>query len=322
MINSRLTGKRIFISGGAGFIGSNLAGLLLGMGCRVTAFDNLSLGKVSFIENYLDNPAFNFVEEDLLNKKVLRKAMAGHDIVFHLAANSDISDSSQSTDIDLKLGVIATYNVLENMRLNKIEEIVFSSTSTIYGEPDLKPTPEDYGPLLPISFYGASKLACEGYITAFAHNFGIRAWIYRLANIVGPNGTHGVIYDFIHKLKKSPRCLKILGDGKQSKPYLYIDDCLEGMLFAYEHGRNEVNYFNLTCRDTTNVTTIAKFVIREMGLKNVRFDYTGQSRGWSGDVPQVELDPAKINKLGWKPTYSSDEAVRLAVKDLVEELES
>ncbi len=318
---NKSTRKKIFVSGGAGFIGSNLVKKLLDIGYYVTAYDNLSLGKIDFIENYLTNPAFRFAKEDLLNIHALKENMADHDAVFHMAANSDISYGMKFTDIDLKQGILATYNILECMRLNKIEKIVFASSSAIYGEPTKMPTPEDYGPLLPISFYGASKLACEGYITAFVHNFGMQAWIYRFANIIGKNGTHGVIYDFIKKLRETPNRLEILGDGRQAKPYVYVEDCVEGMLFAYEHSHDAVNYFNLTGSGTTDVNRIAKIVVQEMGLKNVEFVYTGQSRGWKGDVPQVELDAIRINKLGWRPKYSSDEAVEIATRILVRQIE-
>lgn len=317
---NKLAKQKIFISGGAGFIGSNLVERLVQSGCFVTAYDNLSLGKKEFIEAHLDNPNFKFVQKGLLNFAILKKYMTGHDIVFHMAANSDISSGVNFTDVDLKQGVLATYNVLECMRLNKIKRIIFGSTSAVYAEAKKMPTSEDYGPLLPISFYGASKLGCEGYITAFVHNFGMQAWIYRFANVVGKNATHGVIYDFIKKLRKTPRCLQILGDGKQRKPYIFVDDCLKGMFFGYRYANEAVNCFNLAGRGTTDVDTIARIVVQEMGLKNVEFVYTGQNRGWQGDVPQVRLDATKIKKLGWKPKYTSEQAVKLATKILIKQI--
>lgn len=309
-----------FITGGAGFIGSNLVAALLQRGYSVTVYDNLSLGKEDFIKQYFDSPKFKFIEADLLDIDRLKKEICGHDVVFHMAANSDIAYGTKFTDVDLKQGTLATYNVLESMRINNVKEIVFGSTSTVYGEVKEFPIKEDYGPLFPISFYGASKLACEGLISAFCSNFGVKAWIFRFANIVGDNGTHGVLFDFINKLRKDSRQLEILGDGKQAKPYLYVKECIKGILFGYEHSKEQVNYFNLACNGATDVDTIACIIVEEMGLKDVKFIHIGGERGWIGDVPQVRLDPSKINRLGWKANYSSDGAVRLGVKALLKQI--
>ena len=309
---------RCFVTGGVGFIGSNLVDYLI-KEHKVTVYDNLSLGKKEFLLNHFKNKNFSFVEADLLDFEHLKKTIKGHDIVFHMAANSDISNN-EITDIDLKNGTIATYNVLELMRIYKIKQIIFASTSAVYGEAKIKPTNEDYGPLFPISFYGASKLACEGLISSFCHNFKMKAWIFRFANVVGKNGTHGVLVDFIKKLRSYNKKLLILGDGKQSKPYLHVKDCVEGMIYAWNNSKEEFNYFNLGCDDATSVDEIAKMVVREMALKNVKFEYTGKDRGWPGDVPQVRLDTSKINKLGWKARLSSDEAVRKAIKELLKQV--
>ncbi|MBE9528141.1 MAG: NAD-dependent epimerase/dehydratase family protein, partial [Proteobacteria bacterium] len=216
--------RKAFITGGAGFIGSTVTAGLLEMGWQVSVFDNLSLGRKEFVEPHLDNPSFRFVEADLLDLERLKGEIEGHDVVFHLSANSDISYGTKYTDIDLKQGTVATYNVLEAMRLGGVGEIIFASSSAIYGETAVVPTPEECGPLFPISFYGASKMACEGLVSAFCHNYDYKAWIYRFGNIVGYNGTHGVIYDFINKLKKNPQELQVLGDGRQAKPYLYVKE--------------------------------------------------------------------------------------------------
>jgi UDP-glucose 4-epimerase len=310
--------KKIFVTGGAGFIGSNLCGFLLERGHRVTAYDNLLLGRKEFLRGFEHNPRFAFVEADLLDLDRLRKEIAGHDIVFHMAANSDISYGAKHTDVDLKLGTMATYNVLEAMRLGGIKEIIFASTSAVYGDrPRIVPTPEDYGPLFPISFYGASKLACEALISAFSHNYGIRAWIYRFANILGRNGTHGAAFDFVTRLRRDPARLKVLGDGKQAKPYLHVLDCIEGMWFGYEHANEDINCFNLSVDGATTVGKIAEMVVKETGLKRVKIEYTGGERGWRGDVAQVRLDGKKLAALGWKASRSSDEAVALGVKELV-----
>ena len=308
---------RALVTGGAGFIGSNLVGELLQRGWSVRAADNLLLGRVEFIEPFMDNERFHFVECDLLEEAAADDAVCGVDAVFHLAANSDISYGARHTDTDLKLGTVVTFNVLEAMRRHSVGKIVFSSTSAVYGDTGGREVAEDSGPLLPISLYGASKLACEGLVSAFCHNFGIQAWIYRFANIVGDNGTHGVLVDFIHKLTADADELVILGDGKQSKPYLYVKDCVSGMLFGFDHARGAINCFNLTCEGSTNVTRIAELVVEGMGLRDVRLRFTGGSRGWRGDVPQVRLSPERMASLGWTAPRSSDEAVRAAVAALV-----
>lgn len=308
---------KCFVTGGAGFIGSNLVDKLMEKN-EVTVYDNLSLGKREHISHHLNNKDFKFIENDLLNFEILKNSIKGHDVVFHLAANSDISNN-KVTDIDLKKGTLATYNVLEAMRLNNVKKIVFSSTSSIYGEAKTMPTPENYGPLFPISFYGASKLACEGLISAFCHNFGMQAWIFRFANIVGDRGTHGVLIDFIKKLEKDSREMEILGDGEQAKPYLYVKDCVDGIMYGFNNSNEEVNYFNLCTDGATKVRDIASMLVEEMNLINVKFKFTGTKRGWPGDIPQVRMDPTKISKIGWKNKLSSDESVRKAIKALLKQ---
>ena len=307
---------RYFIAGGAGFIGSHLVDSLVSMG-EVTVYDNLSSGKQEFIQHYLNRDGFRFVKADLLDRDRLAGAIKDSDIVFHMAANPEVRTGRLDTELDLKQGTIATYNVLETMRLHGIKRIVFASSSTVYGETAGQPIPEDYGPLQPISLYGASKLASEGLITAFCHLFGMQAWLFRFANVVGDRATHGVIFDFINKLKQNPEELEILGDGTQKKPYIYVWDCVDGILYGFQHSDGQVNVFNLGNRDTTSVTTIGRMLIKSMGLANVRLKYTGGNRGWPGDVPQVRLDTTRMEKLGWKPKYTSDEAVRLAIKELL-----
>jgi UDP-glucose 4-epimerase len=204
------------------------------------------------------------------------------------------------------------------MRLNKIKKIVFSSSSVVYAETPKIAIPETYGPTLPISFYGAGKLAAEGLISAFCGTFNFQAWIYRFANVVGSRGTHGVIVDFIAKLRKNPKELEILGDGKQQKPYLYVSDIVDGIIFGFKHSNEQINLFNLGCNSNTTVTRIAEMVVEEMKLKNVKFNYTGGKRGWPGDVPRFQLDISKIKKLGWKESYTSDEAVRKAIREVLD----
>src|SRR5512136_2156199 len=306
---------KAFITGGAGFIGSHLVDTLLNAHHAVTVFDNLSSGNKTFIQHHVQQKEFRFIQADLLNLKRVKKELQDHDIVFHLAANPHVRLGETQTDLDLNQGIVATYNVLEAMRQNDIKKIVFSSSSVVYGETKEPSLPETYGPTLPISLYGAGKLGAEGLISAFCGTFDFQAWIYRFANIVGTRGTHGVIVDFIEKLKKNPKELEILGNGKQCKPYLYISDCVEGILFGFSSAHDRMNLFNLSCDTTTTVTRIAEMVTEEMGLHNVTFNYTGGIRGWKGDVPRFQLDAAKINNLGWKASLASDEAVRKAIQD-------
>ena len=310
---------KCFVTGGAGFIGSHLVDRLLKEGHEVTVFDNLSSGKKSFIAHHFDNPDFLFIRADLLQKNRVEQEIKGHDVVFHIAANPDVRsgvDDPSMAERDMQ----ATYNLLDAMRKSNVNKIVFSSSSVIYGETPAKPLPEDYGPLLPISVYGAAKLASEGLISSFAHTFDMQAWMYRFANVVGIRGTHGVIVDFIHKLQNNSHELEILGDGKQKKPYLYVTECVDGILHGFTHADDEVNVFNLGVDSTTEVTRIGELVVEEMNLDNVDFKYTGGKRGWKGDIPQFQLAIDKMNKIGWQPTLSSDEAVRKAIRDLLDTL--
>lgn len=316
MTNNRVT--RYFLTGGAGFIGSHLVDRLAKIG-KVTVYDNLSTGRQEFIRHHLGKRDFDFIQADLLDFSTLKKTIANHDIVFHLAANPEIRAGVEATDLDLKTGVIASFNVLEAMKLNKINRVVFTSSSAVYGESGITPVTEVHGPLLPISLYGASKLSSEGFISAFCHLFNIQAWIFRLANVVGPRLTHGVIFDFVNKLKQNPGQLEILGNGRQRKPYLHISDCVNGMLFCLEHSNQPVNVFNLGTSSSTGVINIASMIVEAMGLENVEFRYTGGSRGWLGDVPQVRFDVTKMNRLGWKNKYTSDEAVRQAIMEILGE---
>ena len=310
---------RIFVTGGAGFVGSNLCERLLEAGHDVTAYDNLSAGSLELLCDCTQSRNFRFVQADLLDLQKLETELRGHDVVFHLAANSDIQDGLRHPDTDFRLGTVATFNVLEGMRRSNVAKLIFSSSSVIYGEPAQIPTPENYGPLLPISLYGASKLACEGLISAFCHNYGLQAWMFRFANICGRHGTHGAIVDFIRKLRANPSRLEILGDGKQAKPYLHVSECVGGMIHGWQHSDAPVNFFNLGCEGATPVSELARYVVSALGLTDVAFEFTGGSRGWPGDVPQVRLDCSKMERIGWKARMTSNEAVRRAAKELVEE---
>lgn len=308
---------KVFVTGGAGFIGSHLVDVLIEEGNIVTIYDNLSSGKKQFITHHQKHDDCDFIEADLVDLKKVKKEIKNHDVVFHIAANPDVRIGEQKPEFSQK-DIISTYNLLDAMRVNDIRKIVFSSSSTIYGETPEIPLRENYGPLLPISIYGAAKLAAEGLISSYCHTFDMQGWIFRFANVVGERGTHGVIVDFINKLRETPNELEILGDGKQKKPYLYVKDCVEGMLFGYKKSNEKINIFNLGCDTATEVTRIAELVVEEMGFQNVKFRYTGGKRGWKGDVPHFQFDVSKINKLGWKAKYCSDDAVRKAVRDLLD----
>jgi UDP-glucose 4-epimerase len=269
----------------------------------------------------MTNPRFRFVLGDLLDADHLREAMRKADIVFHLAANSDIRAGEKNPDLEVQQGIIATFNVLQTMKQNSVRDIVFSSSSTVYGDAGGVELKEDFGPLIPISFYGASKLAAEGLICAFCHMSDMRSWIFRLANIVGKDLTHGVIFDFIRKLRENPRQLEILGNGNQTKPYLHVRECVEGMLEGLKRSHENVNIFNLSPPDAISVDRIASIVVEEMGLNNVALVHTGGEGGWKGDVPRVHLSNDKLKTLGWKPKMTSEEAVRTAVREVLSETE-
>jgi len=312
---------KIILTGAAGFIATNLIPRLLAEGHQVHGIDNFFLGKREYVDRWRAEKNFVFHELDLLERDRVVELFETirPDRVWHLAANSDISFGTKYTDFDLKGGTLVTYNVLEGMRLSNTREILFSSSGAIYGEPTVMPTPEDYGPLFPISLYAASKLACESLITAFAHNYDLRCWIFRFGNIVGPFPTHGVIHDFVLRLQKDPTRLDMLGDGTQAKPYVHVEDCLDGMMFGRGHASDPVNCYNLAVTDQTSVNQIAEWTLEAMGLDPAKVPIvrTGGTRGWRGDVPQVRLDTRRMASLGWRPKLSSDDAVRRTIAETV-----
>ncbi len=310
--------NKILVTGGAGFIGSHLVDRLLERGNEVLVFDNLSSGDLKFIEHPLENPDFTLVEGDLLDPEAIERVCKGVDFVFHVAANPDVKLGASDTRVHFDQNILATYNLLEAMRRQGVGKLAFTSTSTVYGEAKVMPTPEGYGPLIPISLYGASKLACEALITSYAHTFDMQAWIFRFANIVGPRSTHGITVDFIRKLRETPEKLEILGDGKQEKSYLHISECVESILFTIEKSEEEVNIFNIGSEDTISATRIGEIVVEEMGLSNVEFTYTGGSRGWKGDVPRMRLGIEKLKGMGWEPGYTSERSVRETARSLLD----
>lgn len=301
---------KALITGGSGFIGGYLAKQLLECGNSVTIFDKRPLPSECALKCV-------FIEGDLLNLEEVRDAMSGHDIVYHLAANADISAGVKDTALDLHLTTITTYNVLESMRTGLTKAIVFLSGSGVYGDLGDIVATEDRGPLLPVSLYGASKLAAEGLISAFSAMFGLRATIFRPANVVGGGQTHGVIFDFINKLKHDGKHLQILGDGKQTKSYLYVGDLYEAISTVLGSQKAPLSLLNVASDDTVDVNWIAQRVIESMNLPNVYITHTDGQVGWTGDVPRVQLSTERLKRTGWQPKYSSKDAVDLAIAEIL-----
>jgi UDP-glucose 4-epimerase len=315
--------QRILVTGGAGCIGSELAEKLVDLGHEVTIIDNLSCGKEEHIAPLLSRPNCLFVRGDLLDFGFVESAMAGMDIVYHLAANPDVKFTlGDTTDKDLKQNTVCTYHVLESMRRQRVRRLAFSSTSAVYGLSERQPIPED-NPVRPISLYGATKLSCEAMIGAFQHLFGMDCWIFRFANIVGPRVRkigRTVVGDFVYKLRQDPTRLQVLGDGRQAKSYLLSKECVDAMLFVVEHAPHGLQIFNLGCDDSLSVRRIADMVVEAMGLKGVRYEFTGGEGGWPGDVPRFRLDVTKINRLGWRARYDSEQAVAQSIRWVLTEV--
>jgi UDP-glucose 4-epimerase len=287
-------------------------------GHDVKCIDNFSSGKIEFIEKSIEN-GLELIKGDILHKNDLKIAVEGCDTVFHLAANPDVRLGAENTSVHFEQNILATYTLLEESRKQGIKKIIFTSSSTVYGEADVIPTSETYAPLIPISLYGASKLAAESLICAYCHTFDISSVLYRFANVVGPKSTHGVTYDFIKKLKKNPNKLEILGDGTQKKSYLYIADCIDAMLFGMNKSKDKVEIFNIGSLDWVDVKTIADIVSEEMKV-HPTFEFTGGidgGRGWKGDVKMMKLSIEKLMNLGWKPRFNSEEALRKTAKWLL-----
>ena len=311
---------RALVTGGAGFIGSHLIDRLISRGDKVVVLDNLSSGKIEFIQTHIDSGSVVLIEGDLTNFDDVHDAMDGIDCVFHLAANPDIRLGTKITDTDLKQGTIATYNIVESMRRCGVKKIAFASSSVVYGENAPMPTPENHGPCMPISLYGASKQAGEGLISSWVGTFGLQAWIFRFANIIGHRGTHGVIFDFIHKLKADPSRLEVLGNGLQEKSYMEVGDCVDGILHVMENSNESLNLFNLGSHDTASVTRIAEIVIEETECLDANIEYTGGDRGWAGDIPRAMLGIDKMLSTGYDVRYNSEDAIRHTAKCLIEEI--
>ncbi|MBN1539843.1 MAG: NAD-dependent epimerase/dehydratase family protein [Candidatus Thermoplasmatota archaeon] len=316
--------KKVLVTGGAGFIGSHLVDALLLRGHDVVVYDNLSSGRKEFLDHCMDR--IEFLRRDLVTDKGLAGLLKNINHVYHVAANPDVRIGADDTWTSVEQNIMATYNLLEAMRIARPDtppSISFTSTSTVYGNATMLPTPEDYGPLMPISQYGASKLAAEALISAFSDNFGIKASVFRFANVVGSRSTHGILFDLYHKLKKDPKRLEILGDGLQRKSYIHVSDCVEGLLHATETQTSMFEYFNLGTDDYAVIKQIPGIVIDAMGLKNVELHYTGghKGAGWKGDVKYMSLAIDKILATGWRYRYNSIETLKKAVREIISDLE-
>ena len=307
--------SRCIVTGVSGFIGSTLADRLLQDGYEVIGIDNFSTGQRLFLGGALRNSNFKLVEMDILDFDALKSAFSGGDVVFHLAANADVRFGTDHPGKDLEQNTIATYKVLEAMRANGIKKIAFSSTGSVYGEASVVPTPED-GPFpIQTSLYGASKTAGEGLISAYCEGFGFQAWIFRFVSILGERYTHGHIFDFYQKLKVDPTCLTVLGNGKQRKSYLYVQDCIDAILLAVLKAPDKVNIFNLGVDGYCEVNDSIGWICKELDL-SPSIKYSGGDRGWIGDNPFIFLDTKRIQSLGWKPKFSIQEGVIKTVQYL------
>ncbi|HEX3776723.1 MAG TPA: NAD-dependent epimerase/dehydratase family protein [Polyangiaceae bacterium] len=303
MSASTFAGQRVLVTGGAGFVGSHIADALLAQGARVTIFDNLSTGFPEFV-----SPSATFVHGDLLDRTQIESACAGHDFVFHFAANADVREGLSHPRRDVEQNLLATQNVLEAMRLHGIKRIAFSSTGAIYGDSAILPTPEAAPFPIQTSLYGASKVACEGLLTAYAFGYGFEVWLFRFVSLLGPRYTHGHVFDFWRKLRADSTRLSILGNGEQKKSYIHVADCVAGIFAAIERAQEPINIFNIGHEQWLEVNQSVRIICRELGL-TPKLSYTGGERGWIGDAPKLLLDTAKLRALGWAPTRDIESSI-------------
>jgi len=313
--------KKYFITGGAGFIGAHLTNAILSStDATVTVYDNFCNGRRWAFGEWLNSERLTIIEGDVRDEEKLVQSIKDHDIVYHLAANADIAKAETVPTVDFENGIITTNNVVEAMRKTGVKRIVFTSGSGVYG--DVPPTPiaEKYDSMIPISTYGASKLASECLISAYSYMFAIKATVFRFANVVGPHQTHGVSYDFIRRLAKDPTKLKIFGDGSQSKPYVHIEDILAAFMFMEENNKKDYDVFNVGTEDFLTVREIADIICECKGLKDVDYQFTGGARGWKADVPVYRLNTNKVRGMGWASKRNSYEAVRDSVLSILDDV--
>jgi len=313
---------KILITGGAGFIGTNLTELLLNEGHNVVCVDDFTLGSSGNISRFLHNSTYKLYEHDAADVDFMESLMNEHEIeiVYHLAANSDIQKSAKDPGVDLNKTFLTTYGVLEAMRRCNVKKLFFASTSAVYGEKIGVDLCEDIGGLTPISYYGGAKLSSEAFISSYAYMNEFSVLIFRFPNVIGPGLTHGVIFDFIKKLNADSSSLEILGDGTQTKPYIYVEDLVNAIYEFSLKVKSGVEIYNLGVEGATSVNSIADFVCDALGLENVQYRFTGGNRGWKGDVPAFQYDLSKIHSTGWKAAHSSDEAVQETLRHVTSEI--
>jgi UDP-glucose 4-epimerase len=309
---------RIFIAGGAGFIGSHMAAHQIAHSdAEIVIYDNFLSGKMWHLEPHLDNARLKIVTGDLKDLAALTEALKGCDLVYHYASNPDIAKAMTDPPIDFWEGTYLTQNLLEGMRANGVKEIVYASGSGVYGDCGTLEVTEDHTPMLPISTYGASKLACEVLIHSYVHMFDMKAHVFRFANVVGGRQTHGVAYDFIRRLRQDPTTLHILGDGSQSKSYIHVDDIVAGLEYFRARDTARYSYYHLATPDYLTVREIADLIAEEMGIKDIHYTFAGGDRGWKGDVPVVRFDLGKVHGLGWKARRNTREAMRASIRAML-----
>jgi UDP-glucose 4-epimerase len=310
---------RYFIIGGAGFIGSHVVRLLLSEGFSVTVYDNFSSGEEWHLETVIGNKNLSIIKGDIKELDLLASSLKEDDTVYHFASNPDISKAITQPDIDFWEGTYLTNNVLEAMRRRGAKKLIYASGSGVYGEAGSEPIKENWPDMRPISTYGASKLACEALICSYSFMFGVDAAAFRFANVVGPNQTHGVGYDFTRRLLQNKRELSILGDGTQDKSYIYVDDVISAMRLIEKNYLHGFDAYNVATMESITVTEIANVTAGILGLENVKYLYSGGDRGWKGDVPVIRLDSSKIRALGWKNRYTTKQAIYESVSSIYQD---
>lgn len=308
--------KKIFITGGLGFIGYNLVKFLTNQNhkCEIIIFDNNSINNTPAISYYQSLPQVKIIYADLLEADKIHNSLKGSDLVIHLAANSDISKGVFNPHIDFQNTVCTTFNLLSAMLAVGVTNIIFSSGSGVYGDVSNIFIPENYGPLVPVSHYGASKLCAESLISSFVHMHNFKAWIFRFANVIGDGQTHGVAYDFINRLRKNPKELVVLGNGYQNKSYILVDDIINGINLVLSNSDDSINFYNISTEDAITVRQIVEIILEEMELQNTKIIYGDTPFGWRGDVPVINLDASRIRSLGWKCQNNSYDAMKLSVR--------
>ena len=314
---------KILVTGGAGFIGSYIAEKLVENGTDTKVIDNLVTGKKENLSKCFDQDNFSFLEYDLGNLDGIENHLGDVDILFHFAADPEVRTGYSKPEDSFEQNIVNTFNLLQKIKQSKIKKIVFASSSSVYGDAKIIPTNEEYGPLSPISHYGASKLACEAMVSSFCHNYNIEGVILRLANVIGLRGRHGLIWDLVHKLKINQDELELLGDGKQTKSFIHISDAINGIFSSLNNLQDKVEVFNLGSEDSVEIMDVAKIVCKNMGLNEIKINLTGgvdDGRGWKGDIKIAHLDISKLKNLGWRPKLSSLEAADLTSQEIIDEV--